>query len=208
MSENLDSEVSEAGKGMLGRRSALKKAAAAGAIVWAAPAIVSDRALAVNTVCTPKCAPDTGGSVFVGADVYCEPGNNGAKWLKVTIGSTGNTLGTCPCQNGAVSTIVGDPTYSPFTGSPQPVVFSSMPSNGIITLILKGPGSGALGQGTYTATVTVVQQCLDRSGRVIQQSCQYPLSVNFQPNNGSCVGSSTAGTGSVGAPVCAAAVCG
>ena len=202
-----DHEVNEDASGIMGRRSALKKAAAAGVIVWAAPAIISDRALAVGAVCTPKCAPTRAAAVGVTADVFCLPGNSGGKWLKVTIGVIGNTLATCPCQNGAVATIVGTPTFSPFSGSPQPQVYSTTTTGGVITIILKGPGNGALGQGTYTSTMTVVQRCLDRSGRAIQQSCQYPLSVNFQPNNGSCEGSSTAGTGSLGASTCLAAVC-
>ena len=58
-----DNEMNEPKGGILSdpmdRRSALKKAAAAGAIAWTAPMILSSTAHAVNVgngVCTPKCA--------------------------------------------------------------------------------------------------------------------------------------------------------
>ena len=203
-----DHEVNEDASGVMGRRSALKKAAAAGVIVWAAPAIISDRALAVGAVCTPKCAPTKAGNVLVKPDVFCLPGNNGGKWLQITIGATGATLSTCPCQNGASATIVGTPTAVLSSGKGQIYSTSTSPT-GVITIIIQGNGAGALGTGSYTVTLTVTQQCLDRSGRKVQQTCSYAAIVSFQPNNGSCDGSSTAsvGTGSIGPATCTAAVC-
>ena len=56
MSEHTSETVERGG---FDRREALKKAAVAGGIVWAAPMIMSSPARAQATPCTPKCAPDT-----------------------------------------------------------------------------------------------------------------------------------------------------
>ena len=54
MSEHTSETVERGG---FDRREALKKAAVAGGIVWAAPMIMSSPARAQATPCTPKCAP-------------------------------------------------------------------------------------------------------------------------------------------------------
>ena len=76
MSEHTSETVERGG---FDRREALKKAAVAGGIVWAAPMIMSSPARAQATPCTPKCAPSEQLISFAGSSVLKSrmPGSDG-----------------------------------------------------------------------------------------------------------------------------------
>lgn len=106
-------ENSTATEGGIDRRSLLTKAAAAGAIAWTAPLIMSSPAFAGNGVCTPSCAPGAFSPILKGVDV-CKadfnkiPGfagsplatfaGNSNKMAIISIQAPAST--TCPCGGG------------------------------------------------------------------------------------------------------------
>lgn len=164
------------------RRSALKKAAAAGTIVWAAPTVLSSTAHAAEfipgTPCTLKCTPDP--VINFGADVTLDCQTNGAKWALLTfsVGSAG-----CPCAAGGSVVSLGSGV------SPQPSEIKETtfdPASGTGTILIGGSGQGALGNGTYLAFFFFCVQCDDRSGDTLRRSCQTGVSFTFQPANGPC----------------------
>ena len=75
------------------RREALKKSAAAGAVAWVAPTLVSSRALAQDGVCTPKCAP-------LGTPTYTTSGPTGScggSYIVTIVINPVQGSVTCPC---------------------------------------------------------------------------------------------------------------
>ena len=88
------------------RRAVLKKAAAAGAIAWVAPTVLSSEVSAAP-VCTPKCLP-TGTPVLQAAftDV-CREGRIKVYEVTVTLRVAPGTL-TCPCGGAPQITIDPD----------------------------------------------------------------------------------------------------
>jgi hypothetical protein len=56
-------DVSEGSRLGFDRRAALKKAAAAGTIVWAAPLVTANPVLAADGTCTPKCVATASATV-------------------------------------------------------------------------------------------------------------------------------------------------
>lgn len=80
------------------RRSALKTAAAAGAVAWVAPAITSESAHAQvpEPVCTPKCLPLGSGSGTATASATCS-GQGTRRALNVIVDLSAFQAFTCPC---------------------------------------------------------------------------------------------------------------
>lgn len=86
------------------RRSALKKAAAAGAISWVAPAMISESARAQTPgTCTPKCLPLGSGTGLARGSATCD-GTGVRRVITFTVNLTGVQTFTCPCG--------GEPTVS------------------------------------------------------------------------------------------------
>jgi hypothetical protein len=77
------------------RRLALKKAAAAGAIAWAAPTIASGTVHAQEAACTPKCVPTGAGVTTTTARITCS-GNGSRRRVEVTVPISSSIL--CPCS--------------------------------------------------------------------------------------------------------------
>ena len=206
MGKNSELEVETESVTGFDRRSMLKKGAVAGTIAWSAPTLLSSRALAgTGSPCTPKCGPSpSSGSLDVA--VYCTEGS-GAKWAQVWLNTVATT---CPCDS-ANATVTS--ALSSWQGSPTPVVFlqgidtSGGVNDGKQFFILKGPGEGALGQGTYTGTYTVTSSCTDRDGDVLTQTCIFGLSFLFQPDSGSCEGASSITAGIFVAEGCGPIAC-
>lgn len=107
--------------GRIDRRSLLTKAAAAGAVAWSVPLLMSEPAFAGNGVCTPSCAPKSFTPVLRGVDVCAADFtkipeyNNANDPLKAFINNSVklNILSvqapasvTCPCLIGTVTTIL------------------------------------------------------------------------------------------------------
>ena len=62
-------ESTNSNDGGMDRRSLLTKAAAAGAVAWSVPLLLSEPAFAGNGVCTPSCAPGSFAPILKGIDV-------------------------------------------------------------------------------------------------------------------------------------------
>ena len=164
MSEHTSETVERGG---FDRREALKKAAVAGGIVWAAPMIMSSPARAQATPCTPKCAPDTTAFSFAGTTVTklgCVDPNApaGQEQYIVQASMVVTATTTCPCTG----------TTPTFSGT---LVFQFTSPN---------PGRQAfIGTGGQ-----LIVTCTDIDGSVITRTCQFSVSVvitgNCQPQTG------------------------
>jgi hypothetical protein len=168
------------------RRSALKKAAAAGAIAWTAPTILSQTAHAVDFIngstCTAKCAPPTGVTVtgtitYIGCAQDIPPGQQP---VRASITQISTTAG-CPCGGAVVEVIA----------PPQTVEVRPRPGN--------------VNQGVFDFIVEI--RCADRSGDVISRQCVGTSITANKP--GSCQGaagttSDFAGLTSCDPPTCVA----
>ncbi len=168
----------------LDRRSALKKAAAAGAVAWTAPTILSETAHAVDFIngstCTAKCAPPTPPSV-TGTITYIDcaqgipPGQQPVRANITEISASAE----CPCDGTNVEVIA----------PPQNVEVRPRPGN--------------ISQGLFNFAVEI--RCSDRSGDVIVRQCTGTAIAANKP--GSCQGaagttSTFAGLLSCEAPTC------
>ncbi len=163
MSEHTTETVERGG---FDRREALKKAAVAGGIVWAAPMIASSR-VSAQAGCTLKCAPAFTGPLDIvvqGAKGPCDEITNPGQTIRVftvTSVTVRDPATTCGCGGSA-------------TASMSPTTFTlidSLPNQGLRNVII----------GTTTLTVT----CLDRSGRPISTTCTANVRARF---SGSCAG--------------------
>ena len=165
-------------KPSLDRRSALKRAAAAGAIAWSVPTVVSQTARAADGVCTPQCLAQSSGTVTATASLTCGgAGVNRNVTLQVTL--TGQPTVTCPCGGTAqVSTNV--------TANNVPVTLSG----NVITVPL-GRGSG----GVTAVRVTYSATCIDGSGDTcVASTCRGILVQVFLNDQGNCNGAGAAVT--------------
>lgn len=156
------------------RRSALKKAAVAGAVVWSTPMVLSSRVSATD-VCTLKCLPEGSGDAVTfdidGRKLTCEEldpvvrGQPGRQKRVFQIDTVDVTAGdtTCPCQEGADSTI----TFSTSTLQYE----DPIPNQGTRTVPV--------------GTISITFQCLDRQDRPLTRTCTYPVIAEF---SGSCQG--------------------
>lgn len=83
----------------MNRREALKKAAAAGAVGWVAPTLMSSPAFAQSGVCTPKCIP-AGTPQYTAAGVSGSCGGSYVVVIPITL-TQGSV--TCPCGGDPVA---------------------------------------------------------------------------------------------------------
>jgi hypothetical protein len=180
-------EQTETPSGGFDRRSALKKAAVAGAVAWTAPMVLSSRASAAGDgFCTPKCDPETTPVLLAGC-AYCLDSNS--KVPKLTLGVDGE--GDCGACGGTAT--FGFSIASPFLFQKD----EKGPSNYIGQLLVPGgnelivsqANESTLGNGLYTSTsgaLVVTSTCTDRNGDVVVLACSYGISFFYQPANGSC----------------------
>lgn len=151
------------------RRSALKKAAAAGAVVWTAPVLLSDSAQAVDILpggCTAKCGPS--GSVFVSGSATAQPclpapPPPGQQEVFGVIDDATAGAGSCGCDSEALVTV-------------------TTPAAGTSFLVRPKPGSDQNGEFDIVATVS----CVDRAGNTISSTCSATATAFIQPGN--CLG--------------------
>lgn len=168
-----DSAVTEGSIG-IGRRTALKKAAAAGVVVWASPALLSSRVSAAP-LCTPKCAPgDLVTFSGTATKIVCDEGAPGQQAVEWDIGTVSTGAATCGCGGTALVSVEG---------------------GNLITVASK-PGQQEA-EFPITATIT----CFDRSGNAISRTCTgtgtlaESGSCRSQPTTTSYLGTFTCGTG-------------
>jgi hypothetical protein len=170
------------------RRSALKKAAVAGAVVWTAPVLLSDSAQAVQLLpggCTAKCAPivDAVDLVVTGSKGACDDTAPGQviREFNITSVTLGAASGSCPC--GGAEAVV--------TFTPETITYIDPLGN----------------QGNRTdvnvGSVSVTFGCTDRVGNTIETTCEAQILASF---SGSCQGVGNT-TFSVGALVNCSTVC-
>ena len=196
------------GKTGIDRRSALKKAAAGGAIAWAAPTILSSRVSAAPPACTIKCCPQTAGSFLVTAFEACPTGSAGRKAFYVQATNPGSVV-SCPC-GGSPANIIVSTDVNGWTrhGSPlQPdgtcrigqaldgINVTTGDVNGVASIIFDKPSGGAIPQGCFRGPFIVKAECTDRDGDVCQITCLYTANITYIPNAGSCVDAGTIGGG-------------
>lgn len=125
MAEKLQEPTNSTGGG-IDRRSLLTKAAAAGAVAWSVPLLMSEPAFAAgNGVCTAKCAPGTFTPILKGVDVcdedYADIIGFAGSPLQTFFGSS-NKMAilsvqapgavTCPCGGTSSTAIVSGLTSS------------------------------------------------------------------------------------------------
>ena len=148
------------------RRSALKKAAVAGAVVWTAPVLLSDSAQATQFLpggCTAKCGPS--GSVFVSGSATAQPclpapPPPGQQEVFAVIDDASAGAGSCGCDTEAV-------------------VVVTTPGAGTSFLVRPKPGSAQNGEFDIVATVS----CVDRAGNTISSTCRATATAFIQPGN-------------------------
>jgi len=196
------------GKTGFNRRAALKKAAVGGAIVWAAPTILSSRASAVPPPCTPKCCPATEGAFPVIAFEACPSGSSGRKAFYVQSVNPG-TVFSCPCSGTPENIVVTtDPTSWTRHGSPlnpdgtctvgnfpPGVNITTGLVGGVQSIIFDKPSGGAIPQGCYRGDFTVSADCTDRTGDVCRRTCIFSANITYIPDAGSCDAAGTVGLG-------------
>lgn len=158
--------------GSIDRRSALKKAAAAGVVVWTAPTLLSST-VSADHICTLKCAPQGAASVTLaglGRKGDCRtdgpPGGESRVFYvdSVDFVDVGGTV-TCPCDpDGGTAEIDFETT--------EIIYFDTIPNQGVRTDILIGQ-------------VSVKFTCLDRQDRPVISVCDFDVVASF---SGSCQG--------------------
>lgn len=166
------SEASHSKSG-IDRRSALKKAAVAGAVAWSAPTVLSSRVQAVDfvpgTTCTAKCSP-TGEVGIVGTAVGCGcgPGAPGGQPVtgRITGGPTVVSTLTCSCGGTAKALLC-------------------TPSSGDCFEVREKPGNINL-PGDSVFPVSVYVSCVDRSGDTVWKFYRTVAGASIKP--GSCQG--------------------
>ena len=176
------------------RRTLIKRGAAAGAVAWAAPTVFALEANAQEPPCTPKCAPDT--SVLVlNPDTALACQGPGGKWALLTYSLTDSV---CPCGGTATVTNRGSEV------TPQPAeikVVDFDPTTRTGSIIIGGSGNGALGNGTYSASIFVCIACDDRTGDTISVEARIDITFTFQPANGPCSTAENVGEATLDGPV-------
>jgi hypothetical protein len=140
----------DAGNGV-NRRAALKKAAAAGAIVWAAPTIISESAGAQAAVCTPKCLPVGSGTGTATATATCS-GQGVRRALNINVDLSAVQTFTCPCG--------GTPTVTA-RGCTSNVGQCDIDAGGAINVSFAG--RGVTGTLNIDIELTETASCPDRS---------------------------------------------
>lgn len=151
--------------GVVDRRRMLKRAAAAGAVVWTAPLVTSSVASAANNICTAKCAgtPVTCFNYLRTSTTPC------STWVMNSMTLFPNS---CPCGG---STIAGCLTW------PSSITFSGGGYSSTVAVSAAGaftlndlPTSVTV---TAGALLTARMYCLDRNGDRVWTTCTYRLSL-------------------------------
>jgi hypothetical protein len=172
----------------LDRRSMLRKAAVAGAVVWTVPTILADPA---HAACgTPKCAPTSFTIPIINGRDAC---NNEA----IPNVPTGNKVAlfflslpasvTCPC-GGTAQIKIGDPPANwaklNFCGSFDTTYANAVKVNDTTFALYK---DGALGNGFYVpqGSFCVSVGCTDTHGQLTWRRCTYSVCLSYSPA-GSC----------------------
>lgn len=181
-------EQSDAPSGGIDRRSALKKAAVAGAVAWTAPMVLSSKVSAGDGFCTPKCDPETA-PALLGGCAYCYDSNS--KIPKLTLGVAG--AGDCGACGGTATTTFS--LSSPFLfqkdGTGPAHYIGSLTGAANNELLVAQANFSTLGNGVYTSTsggLITTSTCTDRNGDKVVLTCTYGLSFFYQPANGACGG--------------------
>jgi len=156
-SENADDIVGES----LNRRAALRRAAAAGAVVWTAPTVLSQSVSAADGTFTPKCEPTTTPAIQSSSDrTGCYPS---VVRVSITIGAPPGAV-LCPCSTALVDAAgpetIGTPTLGYLTlTSTTP----SAPSAPGTTFVLEYTGNPA-GFPSQDVPFDALVMCTDRAG--------------------------------------------
>ncbi|MEI2704723.1 MAG: hypothetical protein V9E89_05515 [Ilumatobacteraceae bacterium] len=146
----------------LDRRAALRKAAAAGAIVWSAPTVLTTPASA-QVACTPKCAPLVGGqftaTVFT---VTCQRNGpvNDLHPYTFRLGNIASTGSACGCGGSVTVALSGATT---FTVGPNQWTHGYCPPNDHV---------GRFGSTSGGAAIYADISCTDRRGRRLCRRCE------------------------------------
>lgn len=164
----------------LDRRSALKKAAAAGAIAWTAPTILSNDAHAQTPgTCTPKCLPIGAGTGLARASATCS-GQGVNRTITLLVDLSAVQTFTCPC--GGDATVIS-------TSCTSNVGTCSVGDGGSITVT----AASRFFTGTLTVQISLTETaaCADRSpddGDCFA-TCTTIVQVGIPiPNRGNCNG--------------------
>jgi hypothetical protein len=185
------------------RRSAIKKAAVAGALVWTAPVVLSSKAAAIDfipgTTCTLKCLPNPNVSINANTQLYCT--GAGRKWAQInfTVNQT-----VCPCGGGGSSVAYGG-LVSPNPADIKEISYDPGTNTGFVRV--GGMGSGALGDGNYALRILYCVQCFDRDGDTLSRLCQVDVAFTFHPGDGNCSLPGNVGDASLLNQTCTASVC-
>lgn len=187
----------------LDRRTLIKRGAAAGAIAWTVPTILSSQAHALNGACTPGCAPNPVLNLNPATALYCV--TPGGKWAELTLSWE---AGPCPCATGGLAVYLGS-SVTPNPSEVKTVTFDNAARTA--TIRIGGQGNGALGNGTYDAQIFFCIQCNDSTGDPISREIRVDITFTFQPADGNCstaanVGPATLTNTVFGDPVCAPCV--
>jgi hypothetical protein len=146
------------------RRAALKRGAAAGAIVWAAPLVTTSPARAADGTCTPKCVPSASATVSAGAGSLS--GLRCGYPLTVQI-----TNQVCPCNPTAAlgHTWGTGPTVD--TGDIESVVATP---NGTLTFLVRQLTGDTTSVITGQVTLT---GCSDKAGDGCPRTYTYTINL-------------------------------
>jgi len=157
------------------RRRLLKRAAAAGAIAWTAPVVLSDRVSAQVGTCTPKCVPQSAGTATAIASISCT-GNGNNRVVIVTVQLTAQPSYSCLC--GGTATV---------TGRTVTVNRGTLTVAGGANTFVVNLGRGS--PGVLDVFVNESVTCVDRSGDNCTRSCTTTLgtTVGVQ-DQGNCNG--------------------
>mgnify|MGYP003573497193 CR=1 FL=1 len=178
------------------RRSAIKKAAAAGAIVWTAPTVLSQAAAAqTGTPCTPKCSPATFTTVPLSGYGYCNGNGQKSLFIYPTPGSGGFS---CPCGGDVEVFLAVQGAWDRHAGSCTGNVGGSVSAKTCFGstvgapfagegICLEATGGGAIGNG-YRWAITPDESIEDRSGDLVGTQCQYLACVQYNPGSSNCTG--------------------
>ena len=167
----------------LDRRTLIKRGAAAGAIAWTVPTVLATHAQALTgTACTPKCAPNATLEVDPTTFLYCN--TSGQKWARLRFTWDSGESGVCACGPGDVVLLGSQVTPNP--SEVKDVILNPEGAENTADVIIGGQGTGALGNGTYTATIAFCVECADQTGDLISKSVAVQIQFTFQPANGPC----------------------
>lgn len=162
----------------LDRRSALKKAAVAGAVAWTAPTILSSTAHAApGEGCTPKCLPAGTPQFSTTPIATC----GGTYLVRFPLVLTGGTV-TCPCGGTPTATVVSATTLGALN--------TTIAGNVVVVSFVRAA------RGSFTTNIGVEATCVDRSGDACESGvCTGTISYTIIGNPGNdCARNNVVGT--------------